>query len=238
MAQTTMFHLDSCPANNSGNSEDCSCDYEQQHYLKLAKISFWLFLFEELGGWLSGSMALMSDGLHVLMDGTENMISVLVSRLVRKGAGEKRVRSVGAKVSAGLLFFIACMIAYEGYERIITPHQVEWYMVVVATIGLGVNLWQRKLHQGALHEHRNITHFWQDLHLLSDIATSVVVIIGGLVMLISGKHYWIDGVLSLGIGCLIMIFTGAKMFGFELHSHEHDHHHEHSHNGHHHHGGK
>ncbi|OIO30382.1 hypothetical protein AUJ77_03335 [Candidatus Nomurabacteria bacterium CG1_02_43_90] len=177
-------------------------------------------------------MALVADAFHVLMDGTENMISVFVSRLSRKGADEKKIRSTGAKVSAGLLFFIACMIAYEGYERIITPHHVEWYMVVVATIGLGANLWQRKLHQGALHEHRNITHFWQDLHLLSDITTSGIVILGGLIMLISGKWYWIDGVLSLGIGLLIMTFAGAKGLGFELHSHTH--HHEHGKGCHHH----
>jgi len=223
MANTTIFHLEHCPAVVSGSSEDCSCDKEQLHYLKLAKISFGLFLFEIVGGWISGSMALMSDGLHVLMDGTENMISVLVSHLSRKGADEKKIRSAGAKVSASLLFFIACMITYEGYERIITPHHVEWYMTIVAIIGLGVNLWQRKIHQGALHEHQNVTHFWQDLHLLSDIATSVVVIIGGLVMLISGKWYWIDGVLSLGIGILIMTFTGAKFLGFEVHTHHHEH---------------
>ena len=227
-----QHHLAACPSLTSGILADCSCDYEQKHYLNLAKISFWIFLLELVGGRVSGSMALVADAFHVLMDGPANMISVFVSRLSRKGADEKKIRSTGAKVSAGLLFFIACMIAYEGYERIITPHHVEWYMVVVATIGLGANLWQRKLHQGALHEHRNITHFWQDLHLLSDITTSGIVILGGLIMLISGKWYWIDGVLSLGIGLLIMTFAGAKGLGFELHSHTH--HHEHGKGCHHH----
>lgn len=217
----TQNHLNACPSLASGEPEDCSCNKEQQHYLRLAKISFGLFAFEFFGGLFSGSMALMSDALHVLMDGTENIISVIVSRLARKGVDEKKIRGIGAKVSAFLLFFIAGSIVYEGYERIITPHKVEWYMVIIATVGLGVNLWQRKLHQGALHEHRNVTHFWQDIHLLSDISTSVAVIVGGLIMLITGKWYWIDGVLSVGIGILIMTFTGARFMGGELHSHDH-----------------
>jgi len=227
MAQTTHFHLDKCPSRETGSEIDCSCNQEKKHYLKLAGISFALFLGEFFGGLLSGSMALMSDSFHVLMDGTENMISVLVSRMARKGIDEQMVRSIGAKVSAALLFIIASSIVYEGYHRFLLPHKVEWYMVLIAIVGLVGNLIQRKIHQGALREHRNVTHFWQDMHLLSDIATSGVVIIGGLIMLITGGFYWIDGLLSVGIGLLIMTFTGARFVGVELHSHDgHEHKHD------------
>lgn len=231
MAQATRFHLEKCPSKNTGVEKDCSCNHEQQHYLKLAVISFSLFLGEFFGGLFSGSIALMSDSFHVLMDGTENMISMIVSRKARKGADEKRIRSIGAKISAGLLFLIAGGIVYEGYQRLLSPQKVESYMVIIALIGLGVNLLQRKIHQGALHEHHNVTHFWQDIHLLSDIATSVVVVIGGVIMLTTGGYYWIDGLLSVGIGILIMVFTGARFAGVELHSHEG---HDHAHHSHHH----
>ncbi|MFZ2832278.1 MAG: cation diffusion facilitator family transporter [Minisyncoccia bacterium] len=222
MAHATRFHLDKCPSKTTGTEQDCSCDKEQKHYIKLATISFVLFLAEFFGGRFSGSKALEADAFHVLMDGTENMISVLVSRMARKGADEKKIRSIGAKVSAVLLFFIAGSIVYEGYHRFLSPHKVEGYMVVIAVIGLLGNLLQRKIHQGALHEHRNVTHFWQDMHLLSDIATSVAVIIGGLIMLVTDGYYWIDGLLSINIGVLIMIFTGARFLGVELHSHSHE----------------
>lgn len=222
MAHATRFHLEKCPSKKTGMELDCSCDKEVTHYLTLAMWSLWLFVFEFIGGIVSGSMALVSDAFHVLMDGTENMISVLVSRMARKGADEKKIRGIGAKVSAVLLFFIAGSIVYEGYHRFLSPHKVEGYMVVIATVGLLVNLWQRKIHQGALHEHRNVTHFWQDMHLLSDITTSVAVIIGGLIMLVTDGYYWIDGLLSINIGVLIMIFTGARFLGVELHSHSHE----------------
>ncbi|MBI5078147.1 MAG: cation transporter [Candidatus Yonathbacteria bacterium] len=222
-----LNHLNACPTLVSGLSGDCSCDKEVGHYLKLAKISFSLFMLEFLGGLFSGSMALVSDALHVLMDGTENMISVFVSRLSKKG-NEQRVRMIGAKISAYFLFCIAGGIIYEGWSRLFDPHPVKWYMIIIAIIGLVINIYQRVIHQKAHAEHRNVTHFWQDMHLLSDIATSVAVIMGGVIMLVAGGWYWIDGMLSMGIGALIMIFTGARILEIKLHSHyHHDHEHKH-----------
>lgn len=216
-------HLDACPSVASGLSEDCSCDKEVIHYLKLAKISFGLFLFELIGGLFSGSMALVSDSLHVLLDGTENIVSVIVSKLSRKHENEKKMRMIGGRVSALLLLIAGGVIVHEGWERIITPHEVEWYMAVIATVGLLVNLLQMYLHQGVAKEHRNQTHFWQSRHLWSDISASIAVIVGGLIMSVSGGLYWIDGVLSIGIGILIMTLTGLKLLGVEVHSHNHEH---------------
>lgn len=216
-------HLEACPSVISGAPKDCSCEKEVRHYLRLAKLSFSLFVFELLGGIFSGSMALVSDALHVLLDGTENIVSAIVSRLSLKGYDEKFVRDFGGKISALLLLFAGGGIIYEGFERMLNPHEVEWYMVLVAIIGLAVNLWQKSLHNEALEEHRNQTHFWQDRHLISDISASAAVVVGGLIMFFTEGLYWIDGVLSVGIGALIVFFTIAKLFGFELHKHDHAH---------------
>lgn len=221
MVQTN--HLEACPSVRSGVSKDCSCEKEMKHYLRLAKLSFSLFVFELLGGIFSGSMALVSDALHVLLDGTENIVSAIVSRLSLKGYDEKVVRDFGGKISALLLLFAGGGIVYEGFERILNPHEVEWYMVIIAIIGLTVNLWQKILHDKALEEHRNQTHFWQNRHIISDISASVAVVAGGLIMFFAEGLYWIDGVLSVGIGALIVFFTIAKLFGFELHKHDHAH---------------
>lgn len=216
-------HLEACPSLASGISEDCSCDKEVGHYLKLAKWSFGLFLFEFIGGLFSGSMALVSDSLHVLLDGTENIVSAVVSKLSRKHKNEKKMRVIGGRVSALLLLIAGSVIVYEGWERIVTPHEVEWYMTVIATVGLCVNLLQMYIHQEVAKEHRNQTHFWQSRHLWSDISASIAVIVGGLIMSVSGGLYWIDGVLSIGIGILIMTLTGLKLLGVDAHSHSHEH---------------
>ena len=222
----TQDHLDACPSLASGLSDDCSCEKEVGHYLKLAKWSFGLFLFEGVGGLLSGSIALISDSLHVLLDGTENIVSAIVSKLSREHKNEKKMRTIGGRVSAILLLVAGGVIVHEGWERVITPHEVEWYMTVIATIGLCVNILQMYLHQGVAKEHRNQTHFWQSRHLWSDISASIAVIVGGLIMSVSGGLYWIDGVLSIGIGILIMTLTGLKLLGVEFHSHSHEHGHK------------
>ncbi len=223
MAQQTQHHLAVCPSNNTYSQEDCSCEKEVAHYLKLAKWSFGLFMFEFVGGLFSGSMALISDSFHVLLDGTENIVSAIVSKVARKHDNEEELRKIGGKISASLLLFAGGVIVYEGWERVLTPHKVEWYMTIIALIGLCVNLWQMNLHHGARAEHHNQTHVWQNWHLMSDIAASVAVIVGGIIMLVTETLYWIDGVLSIIIGILILVFTGSKLLGFEIHSHNHKH---------------
>lgn len=216
-------HLDSCPSLISGHPEDCSCKIEEGHYITLAKWSFGLFLFEVVGGFLSGSMALISDGVHVLADGTENIINIVVSRLSRKSENEHDIREVGGMMSGSLLFGLGVWIIFEGWGRLIAPEKVEPFMVFFAFTGLLVNLRQQWIHSKALPEHRNKQHFWQSRHLWSDIGASIAVIIGGLLMLISNEFYWIDGMLSIGIGILIVVLTGAKLLGVELHHHDHAH---------------
>ena len=220
-----QHHLDTCPSLHSGIGSDCTCAKEVSHYLRLAKISFGLFVFEIVGGFFSGSMALISDAVHVLADGTENMINVIVSRLSRKSENENTIRKIGGLISGWLLLLMGLWIIWEGWERYQNPHPVEWYMTLVAIIGLCVNVRQKWIHSKALPEHRNTQHFWQSWHLWQDIAASVAVIIGGLFMLSSNDLYWIDGVLSIAIGLLIVIIVGARLLGVSLHTHDHTHHH-------------
>ncbi len=224
-------HLNACPWHTTGLLKDCSCDKEVGHYLKLAKWSFGLFSFEMFVGWRSGSVALMSDAVHVLMDGAENIVSAIISMLARKHTNEKQLREIGGRISALLLLIVAGLIIHEGYERFLIPSKVEWYMTIAAIIGLGVNLRMRKLHQEVSKEHKNYTHFWQDWHLISDTVASVAVIVGGIIMLVDNELYWIDGVLSIGIGTLIIVLVIGKLLGFDFHSHNNEtgrgHHHHH-----------
>lgn len=217
-------HLDACPSLISGVSQDCSCAEEEKNYLILAKLSLGLFIFEVLGGKLSGSVALVSDALHVIVDGTESIVNAAVSRFSRQSDNEAELRKLGGKISALLLLLASTWIIIEGLERFHHPHKVEWYMVIFAIIGLGVNLVQRYIHWKAPREHHNIQHFWQNLHLWGDIASSIAVVIGGVIMLFSSNLYWVDGVLSVVIGLWLALLTGAKLIGVEFHSHEH---HEH-----------
>ncbi|MEK7538505.1 MAG: cation diffusion facilitator family transporter [Patescibacteria group bacterium] len=216
-----VHHIGACRFLVTGQSDDCRCDHEAQRYVRLAKWSLAIFVIELLAGYAANSVALMSDALHVIMDGMENIVSVVISRMARGHSNENALRKRGGKISAALLCAAGVWIVYEGFERILTPHEVAWYMFVVAAIGLAGNIYQRKINNEAPDEHRNTQYFWQDIHLWSDILASIAVIIGGFVMMVAGKWYWIDGVLSVGIGSLIVFFTIARLLGFKAHSHNH-----------------
>lgn len=214
-------HLDNCPSLASENPEDCSCKEEVGHYIYLAKWSFGLFLFEFIGGVISGSIALISDSIHVLLDGTESALSAVVSKISCTHEDEHKVRKIGGMISAFLLLVVACVIIYEGWERVVTPHKVEWYMPIIAFIGLSLNVWLLHFHKKARDEHKNQTHGWQTLHFISDIFTSCLVIIGGVIMFTFDNLYWVDGVLSIVIGLLIVYLTSSRIMGIESHSHKH-----------------
>jgi len=218
-------HLDACPSLESGRFEDCSCLAEEIRYITLAKWSLGIFSLESLGGYFSGSIALMSDSLHVLVDGTENIVNAIVSRLSRQSDREMRLRKRGGVISALLLLIAGGWIVVEGINRISSPHKVEWYMTLVAVLGLGGNLVQRWIHQKAPKEHRNIQHFFQDLHIWGDILSSLAVILGGTVMLATENLYWVDGALSIIIGIWIIIITTMRLFGKKHQCGDHPHHH-------------
>jgi cobalt-zinc-cadmium efflux system protein len=226
VGQTIRHHLASCPATIGGGT--CSCEQEMRHYLRLARWSFGLCIFELVGALLSGSVALASDAVHVLLDGAENILSASVSWLARSYGHEAQMRRVGGKISAVLLLVAAWGILHEGWDRIQSPREVEWQVIPFAFLGLLVTLYQKLAHDVVPGEHRNLTHLWQDRHLRSDIAGQAAVLIGGSIMTYVQGWYWIDGVLSMAIGLLIMLFVVSRLLGLDVHSHGHgDHHHPH-----------
>lgn len=217
MAQTIQHHLTTCPAKKTGLPNDCSCKKEIIHYFHLAVWTSGIFLFEFFGGYFSGSQALYSDSFHLLMDLGENLISSLVLILVLLGGNEKKLRVWGGNISGLLLLYAGYIIVTEGYDHLIHPHKVEWYMGIFAAITLYVVEKQLKHHHEAPAIFRNITHWWQWIHLIFDKWALRFVIGGSILMLVFDNAYWIDGALSVGIGAFIIVFILAKLSGIELH---------------------
>ena len=222
-------HLEACRSIATGNPDDCRCKDEENHYFRLSKWSFGLFVFELLTGFITGSLALIADSVHVFLDSTESFINAFVSRWSRQGeSSESIIRDIGGKISAVLLFVLAAIIIREGWERWEQPETVSGWAFTFALIGLVLNVVLKQIHARAHPEHKNITHGWQNLHFWSDILTSIAVVIGTLVMA-SGGPYSIDGVLSMFIGAWIAFLTLARLAGVNLriigHSNNHSGHH-------------
>jgi cobalt-zinc-cadmium efflux system protein len=227
-------HLNACLFLKTGVVGDCRCKDEAKHYLELSLISLGLFLVEFLGGVIAGSLALISDSFHVLVDGTESLISMIVSVRARTDRDENVLRHRGGYISAVLLIGVALwIILVEAPERMANPHliQVE-LMLWLAIPGLLVNLVMFRKHINVHEEHKNETHFWQWLHITADIGASVVVILGGIAIWKTGAVI-IDPLLSFFLGGVILFIALRRLLlkpndvnahsGHNHHSHHHHH---------------
>ena len=167
------------------------------------------FMFAEVaGGIAAGSLALLADAGHMLTDFASLSLAWFGFRLSRRPADWKRTYGfdrfqVLVAFTNGLaLFAIAAWIVYEAAERLmVTPEVSGGIMVVVAALGLLVNVAAFALLRGADRDNLNIRG--AAIHVLGDLLGSVAALLAGGVILFTG---WtpIDPLLSLVVAAIIV----------------------------------
>lgn len=173
-----------------------------------------------IGGIVSGSLALISDTIHNFSDVVSLSISYVANRLIRKKAsykrtfGYKRAEIIAAFINSSTLVVVAFYLIYEAIHRFIEPQEIGSNIVIwMALLGIVIDGFSMLLLKKDADKNMNMKSAY--LHMLSDLASSFAVLIGGLLM----KFYeiwWIDGVLTLLIA-LYLIYVGyhllIKSFG-------------------------
>ncbi len=180
---------------------------------KALLISFILitaFMFVEfIGGWLSGSLALMSDAGHMLSDAFAlglSLSAVIVGQRTankRKTYGYKRFEVLAAFINAITIFLIAIFILKEAIIRIQNPVPIlSGPMFIIAVIGLIVNIAVLFILRGGEHK-ENINVKSALLHVLGDMLGSVGVIVAAVLIYLFG-WYMADPVISVIVAFLIL----------------------------------
>jgi cobalt-zinc-cadmium efflux system protein len=166
---------------------------------------------EAVGGWLSGSLALLADSGHMLTDVGALGLTILTAAIARRPAdnrktyGYLRWEIIAALVNGAALIGIAVWVVVEAFHRLGRPHPVEaGLLMVVAAAGLAVNAVALWLLHGS-HQHSLNTR-GAYLHILSDLLGSVAALSAGVVIALTG---WtpIDPILSIVLA--LMILAGA-----------------------------
>jgi cobalt-zinc-cadmium efflux system protein len=170
---------------------------------------------EIVGGLLTGSLALLSDAAHVLMDVLALMMSYAALRIARRPADERhtygyhRWQVIAALANGVTLLVVAFGIFREAWERFREPQAVlAGPMLVVAAIGLVVNLVVALVLSN--HDHSDLNVRSAFLHVLGDALSSVGVIAAGVVMLLTG-WVWADPLVSVLIGAIILLGSGRLL---------------------------
>jgi cobalt-zinc-cadmium efflux system protein len=115
-------------------------------------------------GIMSGSLALVSDAGHMLSDAGGLGMSLAAITLATSGAtaahrtyGWYRLEILASLANTVLLFAVAIYVAYEAIQRFGTDHEVAAMpMIVVAVIGLVINLVCFRLLQAGAKESLNL----------------------------------------------------------------------------------
>jgi cobalt-zinc-cadmium efflux system protein len=172
-----------------------------------------LLAVEALGGWWSGSLALLADAGHMLVDAGALalawMASVFATRPAdaRRSFGYARMEVLAGFVNALVQLLLVAWIAYEAIERLFALHAVHiqsGVMLSVAVIGLAVNaVVLRSLH-GHDHGHaENLNEAGARLHVWGDLLGSAATVLAAL--LVRYLHWdWTDPALSLLVSLLIL----------------------------------
>ncbi|PTS93135.1 cation transporter [Flavobacterium sp. HMWF030] len=181
-------------------------------YNKSIKIVFAItltyFVIEVIVGFITNSLALLSDAAHMLTDVAGQALALFAiwmasrPRNSKKSYGYLRIEIFSALINAIVLIFISGYILYEAWQRFENPPAVAGVpMLIVASIGLIINLVSMKILREGSKESINIKGAF--LEVVSDMLSSIAVIIAGVVILATG---WllIDPIISALIGLFIL----------------------------------
>jgi cobalt-zinc-cadmium efflux system protein len=167
-------------------------------------------IVEAVGGWLAGSLALLSDAGHMVTDAVSLGLALLAQWISRRppsrraSYGYARAEVLAAFVNALALLAVVVFIAIEAVRRLLVPQPVAGGVVLaIAFVGLLVNLtaaWFLARAGSSLNARGAL------LHVLSDMLGSVAALVAGAVIVFTG---WmpIDPILSLAVSLLILRST-------------------------------
>ena len=199
-----------------GSGHGHSAAGKNKHNLKIVFCLTALYLIAEvIGGLLTNSLALLADAGHMLTDVAGLGLALFAINFAERPAtpertyGYYRVEILAALTNAVVLIGISFYILYEAYERFRNPPEVaSKTMLLVAVIGLAVNIVGIFILRGGSTESLNLKGAY--FEVLSDMLTSVGVLIAGVIMWTTGWYY-ADPLISAGIGLFILPRTGKLL---------------------------
>jgi len=167
-----------------------------------------MMVAEVIGGAWSGSLALIADAGHMMVDALALLLAFVGAWMATRPADARRSYGYGRMevligfVNALSQFVLVGWIIYEAVTRLLHPGEIlSGVMFVVAIIGLLVNLLVLRMLHG--HAHDDVNLAGASLHVLGDLLGSVAAVLAALAIRWFG-WLWADPVLSMLVGLLIL----------------------------------
>ena len=167
--------------------------------------------------WVTDSVGLLADAAESIVNLVAAVAALVALRVAARSAddnhhfGHSKAEYFSAAIEGGMIFVAASFIIWQSIGRLLDPQPVEQAGVglaisVIASVINGAVAWVL-LRAGR--RHRSITLRADGQHLLTDVWTSVGVVVGVLLVVVTGIDR-LDPVVALLVGANI-IWTGWKL---------------------------
>ena len=186
-------------------------NHSQNNILVAFLLNFVFVVIEALGGFLTNSVAILSDAIHDFGDCVAIGTAFFLEKKSNKKAnlkysyGYKRYSIISALLSSAILLVGGAIVVYTSIQRIITPKPINGLgMLIIAGIGVLINgfavIKTAKSH--------NINEKAISLHLLEDVLGWIVVLIGSVFVFLFDIAI-IDPILSI-IVTIFVVYNVIK----------------------------
>lgn len=164
---------------------------------------------EVVGGYLTGSLALLADAAHMLSDNVSIALALVAVGLAGRPAtpertyGYKRAEVLAALANGVTLVALAIWISYEAFRRFGDPPDVlGGWMLVIALAGVGVNVAAGAILFRARSRSLNVEAAYR--HVFADLLGSLGVAAAATIILVTG---WLvaDPLVSVLIAGLVLV---------------------------------
>ncbi len=164
-------------------------------------------IFEIIGGFFTGSVAIISDAVHDMGDAASIGISCFLEKKSKKQPdntytyGYARFSVIGSVITTLILLFGSVMVIYNAVLRIFNPVEINYNgMIVFAIVGALVNFIAAYFTKDG----DSLNQKAVNLHMLEDVLGWVVVLIGAVVMRFTDISI-IDPIMSIAVAVFILI---------------------------------
>jgi len=179
--------------------------------------SAFITLAKLVAGLLSGSLALLSEAGHALVDTGATIVTYFAVKAAHKPAddrhhyGHGKIESLAALIETGLLFALAAYVLFEAVHRLYAKQsdvEVGWLAFGVLIVSIIIDLFRWRALSKIAKETRSDALAADALHFSSDLLASVLVLLG-LIATYFGFHQG-DAIAAVGVAVFIAI-VGYKL---------------------------
>ena len=174
-------------------------------------ITIIFMVVEIIGGFLTNSIALLSDAGHMFTHSFAIGISLIAIYIAckppchHKTFGMYRAEVLAAFINGLFLIPIVAIIIFEAIMRILYPQEIlSFYMLIVAIMGLTVNMISKLLLQGSKESNINVKGVVS--HMLADAVSSIGIVAVAIIIYYTGWTV-LDPIVSIGISIIILYWA-------------------------------